>query len=154
MLLCASMSDRGRQLKKFPCQRFFNIFWTKSNWLPSIFLLTSILSCTKTQNSEAPNHLYCIKVAKIKNPHGFVIWILKVSGTDLQGFFYLCNFYTIKLILEPLTWDRGAAPNWGQIEKCLIDQLLLGKNLLKMSLTGNFFELMTLNVQGYCAAQD
>ena len=68
---------------------------------------------------------------KSKNPCGFVTETFKTGITNPQGFFDLSNFYIIKLISEPLTLRPLCCSRLRSNEKCLVDQLLLGQNLLK-----------------------
>ena len=52
--------------------------------------------------------------------------------TNLRGFFDLSNFlFIMKLISEPLTLRLLCCSRLRSNEKCLVDQLLLGQNLLK-----------------------
>ena len=66
------------------------------------------------------------KLLKIKNPCGFFIPILKVSVTNLRGFFNLRNFYVTKLISEPLTLRPPCSSNLRPNKKSWIYQILLG----------------------------
>ena len=77
-----------------------------------------------------------------KNPCGFVTATFKTGITNPRGFFYLSNFYLVKLISDPLTLRPLCSSRFRSNKKCLVDQLLLGQNLLKNVLKGvkHFFK--------------
>ena len=84
---------------------------------------------------------------KSKNPCGFVTETFKNGITNPWGFFYFSNFYLIKLISEPLTLRPLSCSRLRSNEKCLVDQLLLGQNLLK-----NVFKGVPVHSSSLCSA--
>ena len=127
------MINRGHQFKKvLLLKTFFNRFWPKSNWSTKHFSFDLNLeqhSSLKVRGSEI--NFIIQKLLESKNPCRFIIPVLKVSVTNPQGFFHLSNFYIIKLISEPLTLRPLCCSRLRSNKKCLVDQLLLGQNLLK-----------------------
>ena len=80
---------------------------------------------------EAVKSSLLIEGALINNPRGFVTETFKVGITNPQGFLDLTNFHLIKLISEPPTLRLPCSSRLRSNEKRLVDQLLLGQNLLK-----------------------
>ena len=132
------MCIRGRQFKKvFLLRTFFNRFWPKSNWSAKHFLFNLNLelhSGLKVRGSEI--NFINKKLLESKNPRGFVTSTFKTGITNPRGFFDLSNFLLIKLISDPLTLRPLCSSRFRSNKKCLVDQLLLGQNLLKNVLKG------------------
>ena len=127
------LDSRGRQFKKvFLLRTFFNRFWPKSNWSAKHFLFNLNLelhSGLKVRGSEI--NFINKKLLESKNPRGFVTSTFKTGITNPRGFFDLSNFLLIKLISDPLTLRPLCSSRFRSNKKCLVDQLLLGQNLLK-----------------------
>ena len=135
------LSSRGRQFKKvFLLRTFFNRFWPKSNWSAKHFLFNLNLelhSGLKVRGSEI--NFINKKLLESKNPRGFVTSTFKTGITNPRGFFDLSNFLLIKLISDPLTLRPLCSSRFRSNKKCLVDQLLLGQNLLKNVLNRETF---------------
>ena len=127
------MRGRGRQFKKvFLLKMFFKRFWLKTNWSTKHFCFDLNLeqhSSLKVRGSEI--NFIIQKLLKSKNPCGFVTETFKTGIINPRGFFDSSNFCIIKLISEPLTLRLLCCSRLRSNEKCLVDQLLLGQNLLK-----------------------
>ena len=138
MIKICYMYTRGRQFKKvFLLRTFFNRFWPKSNWSAKHFLFNLNLelhSGLKVRGSEI--NFINKKLLESKNPRGFVTSTFKTGITNPRGFFDLSNFLLIKLISDPLTLRPLCSSRFRSNKKCLVDQLLLGQNLLKNVLKG------------------
>ena len=107
-------------------------FTPKVTDLPSIFHLTSIWSSTAASKSEAmKSTLLYNSCSNQKILADLLLKLLKLVKQICEDFFNLSNFYKIKLISQPPTLRLPCSSRLMSNEKCLVDQLLLGQNLLK-----------------------